>query len=162
MEFKRAHALYVYVLCLFLAVAPSACSLSLPGSREAPSPEAAEPYALSQDGLPERAVQLIEGGLMKSQAGGAELGLTLANRLDQPIWVSIHFQTPGGATDCVLLKELTPRGDQFFVCPQPRVQAGFAYPVHIQVFESLNQAEPVETVDTRFRFTTADIQALGS
>jgi hypothetical protein len=98
---------------------------------------------------------------MTSQAGGAELGLTLANLLDQTIWVSTHFQTPGGATDCVLLKELAARGDQFFVCPQPRVQAGIPYPVHIQVFESPNQAEPVETVDTRFRFTTADIQALG-
>lgn len=98
---------------------------------------------------------------MKSQSGGAELGLTLTNLLDQAIWVSTHFQTPGGATDCVLLKELTPRGDQFFVCPQPRVQARISYPVHIEVFESLNQAEPVETVDTSFRFTTADIQALG-
>lgn len=103
---------------------------------------------------------MVEGGLLRSRSGNAELGLTLLNRLQQPLWVSMHFQTPEGLTDCVLFKELEPGGDRLFVCPQPTVHARVRYPIHIKVFASVDQSEPIETIDTSLKFKDADVQAL--
>ena len=97
---------------------------------------------------------------MRSESGTPEIGLTLANPSDRPLWISAHFKTPGGEQDCVLYTELKPRGNHVFLCPQPIVQAKTKYPIHLEIFDSPDQSEPFETIDTSFRFRTADIQAL--
>lgn len=109
-----------------------------------------------------RSVTLVDGGLLRSQSGQPELGLTLANASGQMLWVSAHFRTPDGATDCVLFRELEPQGNHLFLCPQPNIEANTQYPVRIEIFDTIDQGKPVETVDTSFRFSKADIQALKS
>jgi hypothetical protein len=134
----------------------SACSApSQPGGRilaDGERPDISE--------RPTASVTLVEGGLLRSESGSPEIGLTLANPSERPLWISAHFKIPDGGKDCVLYTELKPRGIHSFFCPQPAVQARTKYPIHLEIFDSPDQAEPFETIDTSFRFSNADVQAL--
>jgi hypothetical protein len=105
-------------------------------------------------------VELRSGGLLLSEAGTAELGLTLLNVSGRTLWVGAHFRTPGGRSDCVLVKELADRSEGRYFCPQPAVQADTDYPIQITVFGNSAQTEVVARLNTRFRFDPEDVQAV--
>ena len=105
-------------------------------------------------------VEILNGGLLATPAGPPELGLMLANASTQTLWVSVHFRTPGGSADCLLVKELEPQAEQLYVCPQPKLQADSDYPIRITVYGDLQQTRILDTIDTRFRFDQGDIRAV--
>jgi len=105
-------------------------------------------------------VQIVSGGLLSSN-GTPELGLTLRNAGERTLWVSAHFQTPEGLTDCVQSKELESGVEQLYLCTQPRMQAHTDYNIRIKVFADLAQSQLIDTLHTEFRFTQGDIDALG-
>jgi hypothetical protein len=106
-------------------------------------------------------VTIISGGLLVSQTGQPELGLTLANTATRTLWVSAHFRTPS-STDCLLVKELQPEAKQLYLCPQAAIRADTDYPIHIQSFADLQQTQLLDSLDTSFRFEPADLWALKS
>ena len=105
-------------------------------------------------------VEMISGGLLVARSGKAELGLTLANTSDQTLWISAHFQTPGGVRDCVLAKELEAQAKRLYLCPQPFIQTDTDYPVRVTVFSDLEQTQVLDTLDTSFRFVQADLKTV--
>jgi hypothetical protein len=105
-------------------------------------------------------VTLVEGGLLRTDSGAAEIGLTLVNPSGRTLWVSAHFKNPGNGEGCLLRTELKPQGRHAFFCPQSAVRARTKYPIHLEIFDGPDQSEPFETIDTSFRFSDADVQAL--
>jgi hypothetical protein len=138
-------------------VALNACSVPLQPDGRAPTYDGQTRRASER---PMASVTLVEGGLLRSDSGAAEIGLTLANPSGQTLWVSAHFKTPSGGEDCLLRTELKPRGSHAFFCPQTTVRARTKYPIHLKIFDGPDQSEPFETIDTSFRFSDADVQAL--
>ena len=116
--------------------------------------------ASESEAVPTAPVQIVSGGLL-SRNGTPELGLTLLNAGERTLWVSAHFQTPGGLTDCVQIKELESGAEQLYLCAQPRMQAHTDYRIRIEVFTDLAQSQLIDTLNTEFRFTQGDIDALG-
>jgi len=105
-------------------------------------------------------VEMISGGLLLARPGKPELGLTLANHSTRMLWTQVRFRTPGGQHDCLLAKELEPESKRDFLCPQPAIQADSDYPVQIVVFGDRAQTQPLERLNTRFRFSHEDVQAV--
>ena len=105
-------------------------------------------------------VEMLNGGLLVSQAGKAELGLMLINNSARTLWIRVYFRTPGGLTDCVLAKELESRAKHWYVCPQPAIRATIDYPVQITVFTDIAQTQVLDRLNTRFRFEDDDVQAI--
>lgn len=105
-------------------------------------------------------VELRSGGLLLTEAGRAELGLTLANVSGRTLWVGVHFRTPGERSDCVRVKELADRSESSYFCPQPAVRADSDYPIQITVFGNPAQTKVVMRLNTRFRFDPEDVQAV--
>ncbi len=109
---------------------------------------------------PSSPVAIISGGLLRSDTGKPELGLTLFNASDRILWVSAHFQTPDNQTDCILSKEMEARARRLYLCPQPKVRTGVDYPIQVTVHANLEQTQPIDSLDAVLRFTDADIQTL--
>jgi hypothetical protein len=105
-------------------------------------------------------VEMISGGLLLARPGKPELGLTLANHSARTLWTQVRFRTPGGQHDCLLAKELEPESKGDFLCPQPAIQADSDYPVQIVVFGDRVQTQTLERLNTRFRFSREDVQAV--
>lgn len=105
---------------------------------------------------------IVSAGLLAQQAGSPELGLTLANTGQRTLWINVHFQTPGGASDCVLGKELTAGNRHLFLCPQDALRPDTDYPIEITAYDDLAEQHAVSQLNTSLRFTDADIQAAGS
>lgn len=114
-----------------------------------------EPPAPAAEG-----VELRRGGLVATAAGRPELSLTLANVSARLLWVSVHFQTPGGGGDCVVARELPPQESAVFSCPQRSIRPDADYPVQVAAFADPDQAAPLHTVATVFRFDAGDVAAL--
>jgi|GEM_PF-2230480 len=131
-----------------LAVALSACVWG--GSP--PAEEPAKPSAPM--------VEMISGGLLVSQEGKPELGLTLANNSERTLWAQVRFRTPNGQHDCLLGKELEPKSKGDYLCPQSAIKADSDYPVQIVVFGDRAQTQPLDRLNTRFRFSREDVQAV--
>jgi len=106
-------------------------------------------------------VEMVSGGLLRAGTGKPELGLTLANRSGRTLWAQVRFRTPNGQHDCLLGKELEPQSKGDYLCPQPAIQADSDYPVQIVVFGDRSQTQPLERLNTRFRFSREDVQAVG-
>ena len=85
------------------------------------------------------------------------MGLTLRNVGKQTLWVSAYFQTPGGLTDCVQIKELESGIEQLYLCVQPQLQIQSDYHIRIEVFADLAQSQLIDTLYTEFRLTQGDI-----
>lgn len=134
---------------LLLAMALGGCA-GFFGSRTVPP----QP----QSGAP--AVEMISGGLLVSRSGTAELALTLINRSQRTLWVTVYFQTPGGLKDCLLARELGAAEKHLFVCPQDTVRPDTDYPVQITVFTDLAQTQVLDRIGTRLRFEAGDVQRL--
>jgi hypothetical protein len=109
---------------------------------------------------PAAPVAIISSGLLRSDTGKPELGLTLFNASDRVLWVSAHFKTPGGQADCVLSKEMEGQARRLYLCSQAGVRAGVDYPIQVTVYADLEQTQPLDGLDTVLRFTDADIQVL--
>ena len=106
-------------------------------------------------------VEMISGGLLVSQQGKPELGLTLANNSGRTLWAQVRFRTPSGRHDCLLGKELEPRSKGDYICPQTAIQVDSDYPVQVVVFGDRAQTQPLDRLNTRFRFSREDVQAVG-
>jgi hypothetical protein len=106
-------------------------------------------------------VEMVSGGLLVSQAGRPELGLTLVNHSERTLWVRVRFHTPNGLHDCMLTKELDTKAKGSYLCPQPSIQANVDYPVQIIVFGDMAQAEVLDRLNTRFRFDREDVSVVG-
>jgi len=141
---KRKNLIYSSV-CGLLTIMLGACGWLPRAQPETPAPSL---------------VDISSGGLLVSRSGAPELGLTLTNTSDQTLWVTAHFQTPDGLTDCILAKELETQAERFYRCPQSAIQADIDYPVAITVFAAREQLESVDSLTTSFRFSEADIQSL--
>ena len=105
-------------------------------------------------------VKLVSGGLLQTPSGRPELGLTLANDSERTLWVGVHFQTPAGRTDCVLIKELVAQTEGLYFCSQAAIQADSDYPVQITVYADRAQTQVLDRLQTRLRFTATDVRAL--
>lgn len=105
-------------------------------------------------------VTLVSAGLLQTPTGRPELGLTLVNDSARMLWVSVHFQTPAGQTDCVLIKELAAQREGLYFCPQATIQADSDYPVQITVYADPAQTRVLDRLQTRLRFTATDVKAL--
>jgi hypothetical protein len=105
-------------------------------------------------------VKLVSGGLLQTPRGQPELGLTLANGSERTLWVGVHFQTPAGRTDCVLIKELVAQTEGLYFCSQATIQADSDYPVQITVYADPAQTQVLDRLQTRIRFTATDVRAL--
>ena len=106
-------------------------------------------------------VEMVSGGLLVSQSGKPELGLTLVNNSERTLWVRVRFRTPDGLHDCLLTKELDAKVKGAYICPQPSIRADMDYPVQIVVFGDIVQAEVLDRLNTRFRFDREDVRAVG-
>lgn len=105
-------------------------------------------------------LEIINGGLLVSDSGQAELGLMLVNTTDRTLWASVHFKTPRNREDCLLVKELEPRAKHMFLCPQSTLRTDTDYPVHITAYADLKQSEILTSLDTSFRFDQGDIRTI--
>ena len=142
------HKLWCVGLSAVLGGALSACVWGGP-------PVAAEP-AKPDVSL----VEMISGGLLVSPTGKPELGLTLANNSGRMLWAQVRFRTPNGQHDCLLGKELEPGSKGDYLCAQPAIQADSDYPVQVVVFGDRAQTQPLDRLNTRFRFSREDVQAV--
>ena len=106
-------------------------------------------------------VSLINAGLLASQDGKPELGLKLQNTSQQPLWVLVHFKTPGSVGDCVLAQELEIAQEHFFACAQNQVQAGADYLINIEVRKQATQRDASETINASLLFTAEDVANAG-
>ncbi len=106
-------------------------------------------------------VEMISGGLLLARTGKPELGLTLANNSERTLWAQVRFRTPNGQHDCLLSKELEPESKGDYLCAQPAIQADSDYPLQIVVFGDRVQTQVLERLNTRFRFSREDVQAVG-
>lgn len=106
-------------------------------------------------------VSLINTGLLASQDGKPELGLKLQNTSQQPLWVLVHFKTPGSVGDCVLAQALEITQSHIFTCAQNQVQADADYLISVEVRKQAAQRDASETLDTSLRFTAEDVANAG-
>jgi hypothetical protein len=109
---------------------------------------------------PSALVEMANGGLLVSSSGSAELGLVLINKSARTLWVSTHFVTPDGQSDCILVKELEPQAKRLYTCPQAEIHAEADYPVHIAIFADLKQSHILGSLETSFRFDQSDVQVI--
>ncbi|HXH02709.1 MAG TPA: hypothetical protein VNN09_05245 [Candidatus Competibacteraceae bacterium] len=146
-------------LPILVLLGPLAACSSLFGD----SPPAGQQQAAAQEqsGQTAGGVQLRDGGLLAGRGGMAELGLSVDNTANQTRWLRVGFRTPGGSADCVQARELLPQVGADFFCPQPKgVQAGVDYAVQVEVYGDSLLTRKLETLNTVFRFTPADLAAL--
>jgi hypothetical protein len=145
---KHRQTLGLYGTGLLISILLSACT-SLPSNS-----------AEAVDSSSSPAVEMINGGLLVSRSGKPELGLMLLNNSARMLWVSVYFHTPRGSKECVLAKEMEPQAKRFYVCPQSAIQADSNYPIQITVFADLEQTQILDRLNTTFRFSQEDIQAV--
>lgn len=145
---KYRQTLGLYGTGLLISILSSACTF-LPGNG-----------AEAVDSSSPSAVEMISGGLLVSRSGKPELGLMLINHSAQMLWVSVYFHTPTGSRECVLAKEMEPQAKRFYACPQSAIQADSDYPIQITVFADLDQTQILDRLNTTFRFSREDIQAV--
>ena len=142
-------AIAVRIGCgMTLGLGLTACAW-LPGSRSEPTPVSAP-----------ATIEIISAGLLASRSGDPELGLTLSNPENTTLWVSVHFQTPGGQHDCVTVKEIDPGGSGLFLCSQPSIRPDTNYLAKVSVFTNLEQTTLTDTQTAELRFDRGDVQAL--
>lgn len=105
---------------------------------------------------------LIEdAGLLATRDRRAEIGIRLNNASSRPLWVGVRVQTPGGRTDCVMLKELPPQVHQLFTCPQTKVFANVDYVVVIDSYRDPGLNERLAPLQTLLRFNANDLSTIG-
>lgn len=107
-------------------------------------------------------VEMLSGGLLASETGKPELGLTLANRSDRTLWLQVRFRTPAGLRDCLLTREVAAQAKSSYFCRQSRIQTDADYVVEIEAFSDIAQTRSVIRLTTRFRFDQDDVGGAGA
>ena len=147
---KQPHIITRAGVCLALGLTLSACGW-LPQKQK--TTDATQPASTSL-------VKIVSSGLLLSSDGQPELGLTLFNNSSRTLWVSAHFKTATTQTDCILGKEMEGQATRLYICPQAAVRADMDYPVEITVYSDIEQTQQLAALQTKLRFTRADVAAL--
>ncbi|MSR61208.1 MAG: hypothetical protein EXS08_02005 [Planctomycetes bacterium] len=137
------------LISAMLALLASACSS--PGGGLGPS---ASEFSSSW-------VDITMGGMMGLPAGPA-LGLSLHNKTDKSLWVTVAFEAPDPTQRGEVADKLEPRGQQLFTYPQRSITPDADYPIRLQIYTDAARTQRVESPETKFRFSQKDTQAFES
>ena len=104
-------------------------------------------------------VEIVMGGLMGDSEEGLVLSLSLKNKSQQPLWVTVDFRAPEPGQPCQVTERIDVGGTERYTCAQSLVVAEQDYPIHIEVYGDESQTALLESPQTKFWFGKSDAAA---
>ena len=104
-------------------------------------------------------VEIPMGGLMGDSEEGLVLSLSVKNKSQQPLWVTVDFRAPDPGQPCRVTEKIDAGATKRYICPQSSVVVDTDYPVHIEIYGDESQTALLESPQTKFWFAESEAAA---